>query len=102
MARGEYLADPTIVEKVAWEPYGSGHRLVILPPPSHTPDTREDTPFPDGVDAAATELSASQSPDDLSDASSVDTPVDPPIPAVLTIVTSMDWANQIHTEIYRH
>jgi len=94
MVRGEYLVDPTIVEKVAWEPHGSSHRLVILPPPSLSLDTREATPFADGSETATTDTSEdnpSPTPGNASDPQQPagDTPVDPPAPAILTIVTQL-------------
>ena len=49
MERGEYLADTTILEKVTWEPHGSGHILTIPRPPL-APDVQEATPPPDGDD----------------------------------------------------
>ena len=51
ISKGEYLVDPTITSKVAWEPHGSGHRLVLLPPPSRSVVSREATPFPDSPDS---------------------------------------------------
>ena len=94
IARGEYLTDPTLPERVAWEAYGSGHRLVVLPPPSSSPTDRESTPFPDGSDTAAANpvdppisppvSAAGVSPEPVDDA-----PANPPMPAVLTIVAQL-------------
>ena len=91
MARGEYLADPTIMDRVTWEPYGSGHRLVITPPAPHTPDSHNDTPPPDNTNTAATKQSGDRSPtpDDTAETPAVDTPADPSTPAILTIVTQL-------------
>ena len=90
MARGEYLADPTIVEKVTWEPHGSGHRLVVRPPPSPSPDTREGTPLPDGSTGTATEQSdnPSPAPEGPLDIPAGDAPVDPEL-ATLTMVVQL-------------
>jgi len=91
MSKGEYLADPAIVDRVGWEPYGSGHRLVVLPPPSLSPNTREVTPFPDNSDAA-TANPPDNSPPSLPDVSpqpTGDAPVDPATPATLSIVTQL-------------
>lgn len=89
MSRGEYLADPTLPERVGWEPYGRGQRLVVLPPPSPSPSTREATPLPDSSDAVAANPSDDSSPTpDESDASS-DEPTKESVPAVLTIVTKL-------------
>ena len=55
MARGEYLADPAILERVDWEHYGRGQRLVLLPRPPVSPDSRLPTPFPDGPDSRSCE-----------------------------------------------
>ena len=91
MARGEYLADPTIVEKVTWEPFGSGHRLVLCPPPSLSPGDRESTPFPDGSDAAVTAPpdSPSPAPENRSNVPAADIPANPLEPAILTMVAQL-------------
>lgn len=91
MARGEYLADPTIVERVGWEPHSSGHRLIILPPPSPSPNGREDTPFPDGSDATTANPSSPTSGDapDTPPQPAGDMPTEPPVPATLAIVTQL-------------
>jgi len=103
MVRGEYLSDPMITERVGWEPIGSGHRLVLLPRPSPTANTRESTPHPDRpVPASPNPFDDSSSPsDDVPDTSSqpADTPptgplsedaaADPPVPAVLSIVVQL-------------
>ncbi|KAF9778133.1 hypothetical protein BJ322DRAFT_1025232 [Thelephora terrestris] len=91
MARGEYLADPTIVEKVTWEPYGSSHRLVIIPPPSPSPVTLENSSLPDDPGAATAEQpdGRSPTPDNPTNDPAVDVPADPLVPAVLTIVTQL-------------
>ena len=89
MARGEYLADPTIVEKVTWEPYGSGHKLVLLPPPSDSPDARGNTPVPESPEAVTTEPLDDPSPNNPPDVPAVDTPADPLEPAILTMVTQL-------------
>ena len=112
LAKGEYLSDPTITERVGWEPHGSGHRLVVLPRPSPSANAREGTPYPDGPAAASPnpfDISSSQ-PDDIPDSSTQpvddspadrpaddspadlpadDVPADPPAPAVLSIVTKL-------------
>lgn len=92
MSRGEYLCDPTVPERVVWEPYGRGQRLVILPPSSASPNTREATPFPDTPDSAA----ATNPPDDTPsnpDSTPDSTPLPandvPAEPAVLAIVTQL-------------
>ena len=91
MARGEYLADPTMAEKVTWEPHGSGHRLVLRPLPSHSPGDREGTPFPNGSDAAtiAPSDSPSTTSEDPSDAPAVDVPTNPLEPTILTMVAQL-------------
>lgn len=96
MAKGEYLFDPTITERVTWEPHGSGHRLVILPHPSPSAGTRNPTPFPDGPAPASPNPfdTSSPAPDDIPDISDSaqavdDTSPDPTTPAVLSIVTQL-------------
>ena len=87
---GEYLVDPTTVEKVAWEPHGSGHRLVTVPPAK----TREATPCLDDSGTATTNPFdiSSPIPDDSSDVTPQpvgDIPADPPAPAILAIVAQL-------------
>ena len=103
MAKGEYLANPTITERVAWEPHGSGHRLVVLPHPSPSSRTREETPYPDNPAAASpnpfdiasspsnNDPNASPKPadDTPTDPLVDDVPADPPAPAILAIVTQL-------------
>lgn len=94
MAKGEYLVDPTIVEKVAWEPHGSGHRLVLLPPTSPSATAREGTPFPDGPGAALTNPfdASPPTPDNSPDTTPQpmgDVLADPPAPAILAIVAQL-------------
>ena len=94
MARGEYLADPTILERVDWEPYGRGQRLVLLPHPSIAPGTRLPTPFPESPDAVAASLTDVPSPlpinaPNVPQQLEFTPPVDPPTPAVLAIVTQL-------------
>lgn len=94
MAKGEYLADPTIVEKVTWEPYGSGHRLVILPPAPYSATTREATPFPDGSETVFADPSNASSPAPCNASNTTpqpmgDIPADPLAPATLTIVAQL-------------
>lgn len=95
ISRGEYLADPAIVERVGWEQFGSGHHLVVLPLPSPSPTNREATPFPDGSGAAientanasptsTNNLGASPSPEPAGDV-----PAKPSVPATLSIVTQL-------------
>lgn len=55
LSKGEYLADPDILGRVAWEPVGSGHQLVIKPCPPPTPPT--DTSDSDDPTAASTATS---------------------------------------------
>ena len=102
MAKGEYLSDPMITERVGWEPVGSGHRLVFLPHPSPTVNTREATPHPDGsVPTSPNPFDSSSPSDNAADTSSHptdnvptgplsdDTTPDPPAPAVLSIVVQL-------------
>ena len=91
MAKGEYLADPAIVDRVGWEPHGLGHRLILLPPPSASPNTRQSTPFPDGSDTATTDPSDTSPPNptDVSSEHTDDMPADPLMPATLAIVTQL-------------
>jgi len=99
ISKGEYLVDPTITSKVAWEPHGSGHRLVLLPPPSHSVVSREATPFPDGPDSETpitnpfdtSSPMPNSSPDNSSQPvadMSTDT-TNTAVPAVLAIVTQL-------------
>ena len=92
MSRGEYLADPAILDRVGWEPHGRGQRLALLPCPSTL--SRLPTPVPDSPDAVA--ANALDNPPPIPN-SAPDTspqlddipPADPPAPAVLAIVTQL-------------
>ena len=94
MARGGYLADPTILEWVDWEPHGRGQRLMLLPRPSVSPASCLPTLFPDSPDAVTASLTNDPSPVP-NDAPAVPPPLDfappadPPTPAVLAIVTQL-------------
>ena len=98
MDRSKYLVDSAIMDKVSWEPQGSGHRLVL--PASHPPITREDTPSPDAQGDSLfyedSNMTANDPPDEpsptannLPDVSTVSVPADPTVPATLTIVTEL-------------
>lgn len=115
MERGEYLADAAVLEKVTWEPQGSGHVLVISHPPL-APGVQEATPPPDRDDRTiADPLEAAPPSDGVTDSSEVAPPSDgvadplqttsvppvgspepaatmpasPPTPATLSIVTKL-------------
>ncbi|KAF9789202.1 hypothetical protein BJ322DRAFT_1017915 [Thelephora terrestris] len=95
MDRGEYLADQTVLERVAWEPYGHGQRLTVIPLPSSTPSPCEcdGTPSPANCNRVANDPpdDAALTTNDNSDPSPepVDVPASPPVPAVLMIVTQL-------------
>lgn len=102
MERGEYLADAAILEKVAWEPHGSGHVLVISHPPL-VPGVQEATPPPDRdgrtiadpleatppSEGVADSLEATSVPPAGSPEPTATMPAVPPTPATLSIVTQL-------------
>ena len=112
--KGKYLFDPTVIKRVTWEPFGSGHRLVIVHQPSPAHGTCEATPHPNGTGASPNPFDDSSStpnntpgvspqsvgdksadPPAPNDSSSIsNTPdipesADPPAPAILSIVTKL-------------
>lgn len=90
MARGEYLADPTVPDRVGWEPYGQGQRLVVLPRHSPLASTREATPIPSGPDTVAPDSPNDPSPTSDNDPdASPGMVADPPAPAILAVVMQL-------------
>lgn len=91
--KGEYLADPDILNRVLWEPVGSGHQLVIKP-------HHEAVPFIPESDDPTAEPSISPSLDNDDDDTSTNIPLPaieaamepsdtPSTPAILSIVVQL-------------
>lgn len=90
--KGEYLADSEITEKVYWEPYGSGHKLALLPPTSHSPTTNEAAPSSGDPKVASSPVSGNSTDVTAEATSTNDVPADPPppaTPAILTIIAQL-------------
>ena len=71
-SKGEYLADSDILDRVLWEPVGSGHQLMIKPDHPTAP-----SPVAADLDDPAAETSASSSNEDTNTSPK---PVDTPLP----------------------
>jgi hypothetical protein len=111
-SKEEYLADPDVLDRVLWEPVGTGHQLVIKPrstatPSSNTadpddptaetptpPPNEDDTTSPDSSDTALSNPTDAPLPD-TPDAPLPDTGAatelseTPSTPAVLSIVVQL-------------
>lgn len=73
-SKGEYLADPTTLDRIAWEPFGHGHQLVIKPVRAATPSPD----IPESDDPAIETSTPSPNEDD----STSTRPTDIPLPAI--------------------
>ena len=96
-SKGEYLADPGILDRVVWKPVGTGHQLVIKPtcttdPSPNSPDA-DDATDTDDPSADASDVSPSHDDREVfsecTDFDATEMTEIPSTPAMLTMVVQL-------------